>query len=260
MNQKSDTHIKLASYLFNDLEPEEIKEMDRQMADDQELAESYRLQVQVRDYLKARIQLEEIRSDPMLEEAESLAEHAFRKEKEPGAGRQREWSGYIPAAAAVVLVLLVIRIWVPVWNPDRLYHRYYEPLSAADYTQRNEAGIPDTYLSGGIQSYNKGQYERSLFLLQQVGNDPAYIPDVMLFRALDHMGLEQYPAARDLLEDYLKNPTRYLPEATWYLSLCYLKTGEYEKARENLIQLEEYEGFYQDQAVDLVKKLRRIRK
>ena len=53
--------------------------------------------------------------------------------------------------------------------------------------------------------------------------------------------------------------TRYLPEAMWYLSLCYLKVSEVEKAAALLGQLESYDGMYKEDAQTLLKKLRRFK-
>jgi hypothetical protein len=210
--------------------------------------------------MKSKIQLEEMKSDPELEEGKRIAEYAFNEVAKPKASAQRGWRFYIPAAAATILILLVIKIWNPFTDPDTLFKKYYQPLAATNYVQRNEAGILNTDLSMGIQYYNQGDYNQSLLILNQVENELGRSPDVHFFQGLSYLGLEQYMVARNMLEDYVVKNTRYLPEATWYLSLCYLKTGEYVKAMENLRHLKDYEGLYGDQALDLEKKIRRIRK
>jgi hypothetical protein len=73
------------------------------------------------------------------------------------------------------------------------------------------------------------------------------------------MGLEQYEMAARILKSYAGNQAAYRPEALWYLSLCYLKTGKYQESMETLQQLQLYQGAYLKDAYLLEKKLRRMR-
>jgi hypothetical protein len=73
------------------------------------------------------------------------------------------------------------------------------------------------------------------------------------------MGLEKFPLAKQALQQVLDNESRYHLEAMWYLSLCYINTGEIDPAMVLLNQLETYQGVYRTDAQALVKKLRRIR-
>ena len=71
---------RLADYIYNDLSPEEQVEFEMELSNDPELSEYYELNTQVKEYLQTKIQLEEMRSDPMLEDAEKLADLAFQTE------------------------------------------------------------------------------------------------------------------------------------------------------------------------------------
>ena len=95
--------------------------------------------------------------------------------------------------------------------------------------------------------------------LTQVESVQGGLPEVDLFRGLSHIGLEQFGTAKGILADYIENNTRYLPEAIWYLSLCYLKSGEYAKSRALLTRLEAYDGMYMEDAQALERKLRRMK-
>jgi len=268
MRNNSKNKIRLADYLYNDLEPDDPLEFEREISGNPELSDACHFNVKVRDYLKAKIQLEEVRSDPLLGEAERLAELAFDTDslsKESENLRSsfntvfRKKLRYIPAVAAVIVFFLVIRLFVPVTNPDTLFQDYYEPLPAADYLQRGEINVIFPNLSEGISLYNQGAYEQSIQILTQVESVQGGLPEVDLFRGLSYIGLEQFGTAKGILADYIENNTRYLPEAIWYLSLCYLKTGEYAKSRALLTRLEAYDGMYMEDAQALERKLRRMK-
>jgi hypothetical protein len=260
--------LRMADYLYNDLEPDDSLEFERMISENPELAESYHFNVKVRDYLKAKIQLEEMRSDPLLGEAERQAELAFESDSVTNvSGNLRSGSNtgfrkklrYIPAVAAVIVILLVIRLFVPVTNPDTLFKAYYEPLSATDYNQRGEINGVYPNLSEGIDLYNQGAYEQSIQILDKVETVQDELSEVELFQGLNYIGLEQYGTAKGILANYIENNTRFLPEALWYLSLCYLKTGEYAKSSALLTRLEAYDGMYMEDAQSLERKLRRIK-
>jgi tetratricopeptide (TPR) repeat protein len=260
--------LKLADYLYQDLDAGESLEFENKISEDPELHETYHLNVKVRDYLKAKIRLEEMRSDPMLGEAEKLAELAFQKDppagepKHPGSASGkvlRTRLMYIPAVAAIYIILLAIRLFIPANMPDILFENFYRPLPAADYIQRGEAGVNLSDLSEGIALYNQGAYEESIRVLDRAGSVQGGLPEADLFRGLDYLGLEQYETARDILAEYTENNTGHLPEALWYLSLCYLKTGEYAKSRALITRLEAYDGIYKRNAHVLERKLRRIK-
>ena len=132
-------------------------------------------------------------------------------------------------------------------------------MDASDYTQRGEGNDLYKSISEGIISYNQGDYEQSNLIFNQLDNQSDHHPEVQLFSGLTHMGLGQYTQARDILQVYIENNSRYIPEATWYLGLCCLKTGDVEKARLHFIHLDAYEGMYKEDAQVLARKLRRMK-
>lgn len=268
MNRDSDIKVRMANYIYKDMSKEEIEEMDREISRDPELAESLGLNLKVKEYLKAKIGLEEMRSDPLLGEAEKLADTALSKksfqeadgsEKETGKSEhKRKYIGYISLAAAVILVLFVIRLLVPFTDKDRLYQSYYEPLQASSYIQRNTGPLPLSGFEDGIRSYMNGDYPNSIKILSGVENARDSNPAIRLFLGLSYMGLEQYETAGVVLEDLINSSSQYVPEGLWYLGLCYLKTGDIERSREMLSRLEAFDGFYKKDSQALLRKLRRI--
>ncbi len=268
MKDLTEKHIKLADYIYGDLSVGEMEDLEKDMAGEPGMAELHQMNKKVTDYLKAKISLEEFRSDPFLDEAERLAELACEPvpsidDKDSGKSpvrRNRPWRAiWMTAAAAAVVVLALVFASIPGSNPDRLYKAYYESFPASDYSQRSEPGSVNQALADGIDLYLKGNYQQSIRVFEQLEENPGILPETVFFRGLNYMGLEQYKTAAQILASYAGFHAPFRPEALWYLSLCHLKTGHYQESADALKQLEVYQGKYQKDAFLLGKKLRRIK-
>jgi len=266
MERKLDRNRRLADYIYNDLNPEEVVEMERELSHDPLLSDSYQLNMQVKDYLQAKIQLEEMRNDPQLEDAEKLADMAFDTPSHqqvdhqpvPRPKRNRIRNSAFVAVAAGITILIAVGIIPSIMDQDRLFDRYYTPIEASDYSQRGGANNMYSELASGINQYMEGKYQNSIDQFSTLASIPALQSEVQFFSGLSYLGLGQYQSAQYKLEPVLVGDNRYQAETLWYLSLCYLKTGEFEKANTLLGQLEVYDGLYKKDAQTLRKKLRRL--
>ncbi len=267
MKPKTDRNRILADYLYNDLDPDERDVLEREIQKNPELYESYQLNIEVKDYLQAKIQLEEMKSDPKLENAEQLADMAFDVESHdkveqkiiPIGKRKRIRNiTFAVAIAATVAIVISVGIIPTSIDQDRLFDRYYEPIEASDFSQRGEYYEMYSEIARGINFYTDGDYSQSIDQLSGLASDPAFLSEVQFFTALSHLGLGQYQHAQSILVSVLDGDIRYQAETMWYLSLCCLKTGELEKANALLGQLEIYDGMYKQDAQTLRKKLRRF--
>ena len=264
-----DNSRRLTDYIYNDLSPEELVEFEREISMDPELSDTYEINKQVKDYLQTKIQLEEMRSDPMLEEAEKWANMAF----DVVSGEAEQHLDAIPvdrkrnkirsltfglaiAAGFAILITLGIPSYI---DQDQLYDRYYEPLAASDYSQRGESNLAYGSIAVGINSYLDGNYAQSIEQFSQLDTDPVFQTEAQFFSALSQLGLGQYENAQKLFESLINSDSRYHLETLWYLSLCCMKAGEIDEAYTYLGQLEQYEGMYQRDAQSLRKKLRRLK-
>lgn len=268
MKDDRDRNRILADYLYNDLDPVEREVLEREMQKNPDFYKSYQLSVEVKDYLLAKIQLEEMRSDPMLENAEKLADLAFDVENHDeeekatisiGTRKRNRKIAYALAIAATVAIILSFGIFPASIDQDRLFDRYYEPIEASDFTQRGESNDLYGEIARGINYYVDGDYSQSINQFSDLASNPAIRSEVLFFTALSHLGLGQYQQAQSILEALVDSEIRYQAETLWYLSLSYLKSGELEKSNAYLGQLEIYDGMYKQDAQALGKKLRRFK-
>jgi hypothetical protein len=269
MERKLDRNRRLADYIYNDLSSEEVVEMEKEISSDPQLSEFYLLNMQVKEYLHAKVQLEEMRSDPQLEDAEKLADMAFdteshdevdHKSMPPGPKRHRARNMALTVAvAASVTIFIAVGIIPSRIDQDRLFDRYYEPYEASDNAQRGGANEMHRDIAMGINNYLDGNYNQSIEQFNTLASDPAIQSEVLFFTGLSYLGLGQYQPAQNNLESIPDGTNRYLPETLWYLSLCYMKTGVFDKANSLLEQLESYDGLYKKDAQALQRKLRRFK-
>ena len=251
MEHNYDKHRRLADYIYKDMNPEEIVEFERELSNDPQLSESYQLNKQVSDYLRTKIQLEEMRSDPMLEDAERLADLAFDMPYE-GESPEKSDEGILNpliseegrknrvriltfAAAIAAGLAILLTLGIPSrLDQDLLYDRYYLPLEASDYSQRGEASEAYMDIAMGINNYLDGNYVESIEQFRQLASDPLLRSEVLFFSALSHMGLGQYKNAQNIFKSLIISDSRYHMETLWYLSLCCLKAGEFDQASQYL--------------------------
>ena len=269
MKHTTDRNRRLADYLYNDLDLEEREVLEREIQKNPELYEAYQLNIKVKDYLQAKIQLEEMKSDPQLEDAEKLADMAFDLESIdeedhltiPIGRKMRRIRSITFAAAIAATVTIIISVGIRPFNlnQDRLFDHYYEPIEASDYSQRGASDEMYRDIAKGINTYVEGNYKQSIDQFSKLASDPVFRSEVHFFTGLSYLGLGQYQDAQNFLESVVDGNNRYQPETLWYLSLCHLKTGELERANELLGQLENYDGMYQEDARALRKKLRRFK-
>ncbi len=162
------------------------------------------------------------------------------------------------AAAATIAIVIAVGILPSSTDQDRLYDRYYMPIEASDNIQRGSQNEKYSPIAEGIGHYMGGDYEQCIVQFGTLASDLSFHQDVQLFSGLSHMGLGQYEQAQNLLETIVDGNSRWQAEALWYLSLCYLKTSEFDKATALLKQLENYDGMYKSDAQTFRKKLRRF--
>ncbi len=82
------------------------------------------------------------------------------------------------------------------------------------------------------------------------------LPEVLLFSGLNQMGKSNFPEAINIFTSIISADDQFVPEAQWYLGLCYIKTGENLKAHSIMGILSEAEGIYKKKAQLILKNLK----
>ena len=161
------------------------------------------------------------------------------------------------AAAGLLLSLLLFKSLTPSYTGDAVYSRYYEPLEANSFSLRGNSNQVNGKFQEGIDYYLLKEYTKAELAFNESRKMNENLPEVLLFSGLNQMGQNNFPAAITLFTDLLSAEDQFVPEAQWYLGLCYIKTGETLKARSLMETLSETEGIYKKKAQLILENLNR---
>jgi len=162
----------------------------------------------------------------------------------------------LPAAAALIGTFFLIKLLLPSYNPDKLFEKYYEPVSAISPVTRSADAVEINSYASAIESYNNMKYQAAAMAFSDaIQKDPLNI-SARFFMGITQMELGNYDQAENILEDVISHQSEYLKEARWYLGLAYIKTGNTQKAHECFEILAKSPGFYSDRAEKILRRLR----
>jgi len=164
---------------------------------------------------------------------------------------------YQIAAAVLILSLLLIRPLTSSYTGDFVYGQYYEPLEANSFRLRGNSNEINGKLQEGVDYYLSKDYTHADLAFKELIKMNENLPEVLLFSGLNQMGQDHFPEAITVFTELLSAEDQYVPEAQWYLGLCYIKTGESLKARSLMEILSQTEGIYKMKAHLILKNFKR---
>jgi tetratricopeptide (TPR) repeat protein len=133
------------------------------------------------------------------------------------------------------------------------YYRAYEPPAG----QRSARSIEDADFTLALEFYNTHDYNKAALIFNKVlENKPNDMQTVLLIGVANYEE-KKYPEAKQSFGKVIDdNNNLYVDQARWYLALCYLITGEKEKAIQLFNQISKESGIYRNDAKKIVKSLK----
>jgi tetratricopeptide (TPR) repeat protein len=124
-------------------------------------------------------------------------------------------------------------------------------------TLRSTEAVENTDYSTAIEYYNIRDFGNAAHYFSKVlSNDRRYWESIMLI-GVSGFEEENYPEAKHSFTKVIDdNNSLFLEDAQWYLALCYLKTGEKEKAINSLTFIRRSSSIYSDDARKILRKMR----
>lgn len=225
----------------------------------EEETSTFRLRIEVDEKFKALFQREKviigaIRNQGLLDNLQYLksVEEKIQGDQILTPIKPTRW--YYYAAAAAVTILLAVTLLLPSnESQDELFATYFtaypnlfEPTlrGSSTTTKRTEA----------FQVYESKDYKRAVLLFEELlqeQNDP----EVLLLLGNSNLMLGDVEKAKENFITLINDFDNLDIPAKWYLSLCYVKSGDKENARKLLSELGGRDISYATRAKELLEKV-----
>ncbi len=162
----------------------------------------------------------------------------------------------IASAAALLGAVLLIRSIVPGNDPDRIFTKYYEPMNIVSSVTRGANAIVTDSYALAVESYKAHNYQEAATGFSLAAEQDNQAGPAGFFLGLSQIATENYRDAVETLEKMVTGQGEYVKDATWYLGLAYIKTGEPQQARICFETLSRTPGFYHDRSAKILRRLK----
>ncbi|MCU0345283.1 MAG: hypothetical protein MUF28_15855 [Ignavibacterium sp.] len=160
------------------------------------------------------------------------------------------------SSVAILIVLLGIAgvLRNSFISGDKVYEKYFEvPAWSPERSLSEEI----TLLQRANSSYLNGDFAQVINILNQVPESSIELPVFDFYKAASFQKLEKLD---DAIASYTKvinhGDNLFIEESEWYRSLCYLKTGNKERAKVELLAVIERKGHFEDDAKAVFRRLK----
>lgn len=240
----------IEKYIDGELEGKELLDFENLLSTDPDMKRAYNLSMEIN---------QSILEDDIMALRETM-EYMYKDEsmvkRIPSVFTKRRL--YYAAASTALLIAaggLVQRLVNPELDNNAVYNKYYTPYDVT-VTYRSGNTEVDRILINALEHYEERDYETALALFEEVlearQNDMA----VNLYSGISYMEEEKYQKATNSFNHIITNKDNlFIEQAKWYLSMCYVKTENVEKAKLVLNEIIEEDSYYKGQAKKVLKDL-----
>ena len=163
-------------------------------------------------------------------------------------------------AAAVALVAFISTAFYlvlrPGSSPDELYTANYSRYESPGAV-RSAVSPENTLMENAIASYSAREYDKAIMFLEQVISTGQEDMESVFMHGMANMEVKNYPVASGSFSRVIEhNDNLYLEDAEWYLGLCYMMTGNREKAMKQFAEIASSGSRYGRQAARLARKIK----
>ncbi len=158
--------------------------------------------------------------------------------------------------SVLAAVILILNLTGKQYTNEQLFDRYYKTYESNMTFRSSDSGL-DADLARAMQCYENENYAEALKLFENILLiDPNRI-GLNFYSGVSQMEIKEYELAGKSFGKVIDDRyNMYLEQAEWYLSLCYIITGQDDKAIHLLESIIENDGFYRKEAGKIMKKLR----
>lgn len=235
-------------YFDAELSDAEMKEFDGRIQRD----ENFKMLVEHERALIAAIRFEGAATDlKFLKDLESKLQQQTPLSISRSAGK---WYYYAAAAIAGIAVMVFAYVSTFKENNDELFQAYFTPYpNMFEPTVRSSESV-ESKRTEAFKAYEGGDYQKAASLFSDLLEENKE-PGMLLLLGNSNLMLGRLDEAKANFLTLNKDYDELDIQAKWFLSLCYLKGGETEKATAILKELGNTEISYATKARELLEKV-----
>ncbi|MFO7656940.1 MAG: tetratricopeptide repeat protein [Bacteroidales bacterium] len=157
---------------------------------------------------------------------------------------------------ALLAVFLILNTSVKNISKDHLFDKYYEPYEV-NMTFRSADTDINATLKTAMHYYENKNFTEALKLFEQIlQSDPDRV-GLNFYSGISRMEMKEYEKAGTSFNKVVNNNFNlYIEQAEWYLSLCYIVTGQDEKALELLEGIVTNKKYNHNKARKIIRKIK----
>lgn len=166
---------------------------------------------------------------------------------------------YVTYAAILAGLILIGGILFVPGKPisnDEIIDQYYKPYEPPTATRSAMSSTNAVFIEA-VEYYNTHDYENAAIQFSKVLESDEHYWESVLMNGVSNFENKKYPEAENSFEKVISNDDNLCVEdAKYYLALCYLKTGEKEKAIKQLELIKSERGIHSSNAKKIIRNLK----
>jgi len=182
-----------------------------------------------------------------------------RAEAGPGKNNNRKHFPLTRAAVIAGIILAGSLAFLSTRNLDNeeIFDRFNKPYDVTANLRSAGALANKDYFSVAIDYYNIRDYRNAALYFSKVpGSHSKYMESTMLY-GVSKFEEQNYAEAKKSFAKVIDNNKNYFVEdAHWFLALCYVKTGENEKAASELTFIKRSESIHSSNARKILRRMK----
>jgi len=246
---------KVEEYIQNELRGSELMMFEDALSNDPELRTEYEFRknvdsaLQENDIMELRDQLDTIVATTHHNSISGLMKVMKHSKK---------WI----AAASITLLLTIgggvfYHLHQPL-NKDEIFDEYYKPYEATVAYRSANAEL-NGLLAKGFEAYRNKNFSRALTLFQKVLNQREDIA-ARMYSGISYIEVEKYRQANNSFSKVVNDKDNlFVEQAKWYMSICYVKIGDFDRSLYLLEDLKSESLYYRNQSEKLILKLKQLK-
>jgi tetratricopeptide (TPR) repeat protein len=170
------------------------------------------------------------------------------------------WHGILRYAAVVAGIIVLagglLLIPRPKLTGEGILEKYYAPYEAPS-PSRSGSIISNADYNLAVEYYKVKDYRNAAVYFSKVLREEPKNMNSWLMNGISNFEISNYPEAESSFETVINdNNNLYIDHAQWYLALCYIKTGEAVKAKDQLREIKDSGSIHGKEAGKILKQLK----